>query len=343
MNSKIRIIFIVATLLVAPGLFNCSSEESNNPPATGKAITEFYFSLGSIATGIIDENTKTIAVTVPFGTSVTNLVAYFTATGTNVTVNGVTQERGITINDFTSSITYTVNASDGTAVNYIVTVTVALNDAREITAFSIAGHNSVINESASPKTITLYQPAGTSRTSLIATFSTTGSSVSVNSVNQNSGSTVNDFTSTVTYRVTAADGTTADYEVTVALCSSGCGDCDNDASTACENTNLNEDVNNCGSCNNVCSPANATGICTAGACGIYSCTNPWRNCDGKVPNGCEINSYTDIANCGGCAKACGCKNCIPNCNMGSCGIDSCKAGWYNKNGNPSDGCESNVP
>ena len=56
---------------------------------------------------------------------------------------------------------------------------------------------------------------GTAVTGLVATFTTTGVSVTVGSTVQVSGSTSNDFTSPVNYVVTAADGSTKTYSVTV--------------------------------------------------------------------------------------------------------------------------------
>ncbi len=64
-------------------------------------------------------------------------------------------------------------------------------------------------------------PSGTDRAHLVATFATTGASVSVGGVPQTSGVTTNDFTNPVTYRVTAADASTADYVVTVSLSGGG--------------------------------------------------------------------------------------------------------------------------
>jgi hypothetical protein len=49
----------------------------------------------------------------------------------------------------------------------------------------------------------------------VANFTTTGASVSVGATAQVSGTTANDFTSPVDYTVTAADGSTVDYTVTV--------------------------------------------------------------------------------------------------------------------------------
>lgn len=91
---------------------------------SSKDITEFSFTQG---TGVITQGDTagTIAVTVPYGTALTALVATFTTTGSSVTVDQVTQVSGTTPNDFTDSVTYTVVASDSSTKNYVVTVTVA--------------------------------------------------------------------------------------------------------------------------------------------------------------------------------------------------------------------------
>src|ERR1035437_3066089 len=73
--------------------------------AVAKAITSY--SLNGVA-GTINETAKTIAVTMPFGTNVTALVATFTSTGTGpVTVGGLAQSSGVTPNDFTPLVLYT--------------------------------------------------------------------------------------------------------------------------------------------------------------------------------------------------------------------------------------------
>ena len=60
-------------------------------------------------------------------------------------------------------------------------------------------------------------PYGTDVTALVATFTTTGTGVTVGAVAQTSGTTSNDFTSPVAYTVTAADSTTSTYTATVAV------------------------------------------------------------------------------------------------------------------------------
>lgn len=94
-----------------------------NPPAaaisTTKAITAFNFgTLSPMVTGVINENSHTVSLTVPFGTSVASLVPTITTSGSSVSPNtGIAQ-------NFTSNVTYTVTAADGSTQAYTVTVNV---------------------------------------------------------------------------------------------------------------------------------------------------------------------------------------------------------------------------
>ncbi len=92
------------------------------------------------------------------------------------------------------------------------------NSSSAFSSFSINGAKGLVNQSA--KTITVTLPSGTSVTSLIATFVTTGSSVAVGVTPQVSGVTANNFTSPVAYVITASDSTSSTYNVTVKVSSS---------------------------------------------------------------------------------------------------------------------------
>jgi hypothetical protein len=163
----------------------------------------------------------TITATVPFNTSVTALVATFATSGASVKVGTTVQENGVTANDFTSSVDYIVTAADGSTKTYTVIVTIALNSAKELGPFQFLSATNPgilsVNVTASivNTQITAIVPFGTPKTNLIATFATTGESVKVGTTLQESGVTPNDFTNPVTYTVTAADGTTQDFIVTV--------------------------------------------------------------------------------------------------------------------------------
>jgi len=187
----------------------------NAGTSSAKVVTAF--SLGGVA-GITNEAGKTIAVTMPTGTNVTALVATFTTTGASVKVGTTSQVSGITPNDFTTPEAYTVTAADGSTATYTVAVTVAAGTAKTVTVFSLGGVTGVINEAN--KTIAVTMPTGTNVTALVATFTTTGTSVKVGTITQVSGITSNDFTTPEAYTVTAADGSTATYTVAVTVAAS---------------------------------------------------------------------------------------------------------------------------
>jgi hypothetical protein len=89
-----------------------------------KEISEFEFKSVS-AKGTIDQTAKTIAVTVPYGTSLTNLKAKYTVSAfSKVSVSGVVQQNDTTLNDFSSPKVYTVTANNGSSTTYTVTVSV---------------------------------------------------------------------------------------------------------------------------------------------------------------------------------------------------------------------------
>jgi len=173
-------------------------------PGSAKAITAFTFA-NPAATGAINETAKTINVSVPHGTSVTSLTPTITYTGASISpASGAAQ-------NFTNPVNYTVTAEDGSTQTYTVTVTVGSASSKAITGFSFTSPaaTGVIDEAA--KTISVSVPAGTTVTSLTPTVTHTGVSYSP--------TTAQNFTNAVTYTVTAEDGSTQPYTVTVKILS----------------------------------------------------------------------------------------------------------------------------
>ena len=192
-------------------------------PVVAPVISAFSFrGLHPAVTATISQTARTIALTVPYGTSVGRLVATFATTGAAVKVGRAVQKSGVTADDFTAPVRYTVTApaaADAPAQTYTVTVTVAADPAKAITAFSIAGLDPVATGIIDQglHTIALTVPHDTDVGALVATFATTGQSVSVGDVTQVSGVTPNDFSDDLVYTVTAADASTQDYTVVVTV------------------------------------------------------------------------------------------------------------------------------
>ncbi len=122
-------------------------------------------------------------------------------------------------------------------------------------------------------------------------------------------------------------------------CNAGFDNCDGNAANGCE-VNLATTLAHCGGCGMACAPANATGVCTAGRCGIGACNAGFGNCDGNPNNGCETDLRASVSNCGACGNTCTFANATATCTAGRCAVETCNAGFGNCNGNVGDGCET---
>jgi hypothetical protein len=202
---------------------------------SGKAITGFYFPavqgiLGSV--GIINETAKTIAVTVPAGTNLSSLTPVIYHTGDSISpISGAPQ-------DFRNPIIYTVKARDKSTQPYTVSVFVAKRSDKAITAFGFAnvgGETTIIgsgpaSDGTIPISVTVpyYSSYDTGSGLGVVTdlskltpeltltgVSVTGPGVSGNGPGAVTGSPNTNFTGPADYTVTAEDGTTQKYCVTV--------------------------------------------------------------------------------------------------------------------------------
>ena len=96
-----------------------NSGESNASNTSSKDITSFAI-VSPATTGIIDGTNITVSLTSE--TSLSNLVATFTITGDSVKVGSTFQITGVTTNNYTNPVVYTVTAKDGSIKTYLVTV-----------------------------------------------------------------------------------------------------------------------------------------------------------------------------------------------------------------------------
>ncbi|MDC7222510.1 MAG: BspA family leucine-rich repeat surface protein [Spirochaetales bacterium] len=219
--------------------------------SSNKEITSFLFTsalnsgLASDAEGTIDGTD--INITLPADTDPGSLIATFIATGESVTVEGTAQESGVTPNDFSASLTYTVTAEDGTTQSYTVTAVVAASSAKDISSFLFESTlnselTSDVEGTIDGTTISATLPEDTDLTSLIATFTTTGESVAVDGTTQESGVTPNDFSSDLTYVVTAEDGSTQEYTLSADLAKSTAKELTSFSAESTYNTNLYDSI-----------------------------------------------------------------------------------------------------
>jgi hypothetical protein len=125
-------------------------------------------------------------------------------------------------------------------------------------------------------------------------------------------------------------------------CKPGFINCSGNPATGCE-TDASNSPTNCGTCGNTCqaSPNAGSSICLAGAC-TPVCQPGFANCDGNPVNGCEVNPFIDPRNCGMCGNVCQqSPNAYPTCSAGTC-TPVCQPGYANCDGNLANGCEVNT-
>jgi hypothetical protein len=142
-----------------------------------------------------------ISLTLPYGSDLTSLTPTVVITGANVSpASGAAQ-------DFSSPVIYTVTAEDSSTKDYIVMVKEAFPSSKDITQFEISGFpGSIVGTD-----ISITVPYGSDLTSLTPTVVITGASVSPESGE------AQDFSSPVTYTVTAWDTSVKAYLVTVTI------------------------------------------------------------------------------------------------------------------------------
>jgi len=192
----------------------------SDAPRSDRKILSFAFNgLTPVCEGEINDNTKTVTVYVPFGTTLTNLVATFTLSEMAIAKIGTTtQESAVTPNNFSTAVVYTVIAENGSTQNYTVQVISGANTEKKIISYQLMGFAVPVIGSINDdlKTVTLHVPFSTAVTNLIANFTLSQNAVAkVNSVLQTSGVTANNFTTSVTYSIYAQDGSFVNYEVFV--------------------------------------------------------------------------------------------------------------------------------
>ncbi len=215
MKSTKKIFF---NLLVICLVMACSKDDDggNTPNLSDeKQIISFRFLAGSNAlsdnvTGTINKNTKTITAAVPYGTNTGVLIPEIgISTAASYSPGGA--------QDFTGPVIYTVTAEDGSAENYTVNVSLEENHAKQITSFQLlAADNTALSENVTgiidetEKTVSVGIPHGTELTLLIP-------DVVVSAAASFSPEGAQDFTDPVIYTVTAENGTTENYTVTVTV------------------------------------------------------------------------------------------------------------------------------
>ena len=193
---------VVYTLTAEDGSTQIFTVMVTIAPNSAKQLTSFGFT-SPPATGVITG--QNVLVTVPSGTNITALVPSITHTGASISPASGTAQ------NFTNPVAYTVTAANGTTQIFTVTVTVALNTAKQLTSFGFT--SPVATGVITGQNILVSVPFGTNVTALIPGITHTGASISPAS------GVAKDFTNPVAYTVTAEDGSTQIFTVTVTVAS----------------------------------------------------------------------------------------------------------------------------
>jgi hypothetical protein len=179
------------------------------------------FSVSGVA-GAINDLNHTVMVRIPVVIDIAHAVATFTSSYMSaVKIGTVLQTSKVTVNNFLSPVIYSVVSESGVILDYTVTVVVDQGAAaKDFIYFAFEDFNPdvICTINTTNLTITGSVPNGSSRTSLRAFFATNSPAATVSVVGQGlqqSGLTRNDFTSILVYQVTASDGSTRNFTVTI--------------------------------------------------------------------------------------------------------------------------------
>ncbi|MFT3775809.1 MAG: DNRLRE domain-containing protein [Minicystis sp.] len=74
-------------------------------------------------------------------------------------------------------------------------------------------------------------------------------------------------------------------------------------------------------------------------CYTLACKAGFADCNGVQADGCEVDTASDVHDCGGCGVACSVPHATPVCNGGACALAACDPGYYDCDGDPQNGCE----
>jgi alpha-tubulin suppressor-like RCC1 family protein len=123
-------------------------------------------------------------------------------------------------------------------------------------------------------------------------------------------------------------------------CLPGRADCNGLAADGCE-VDLMSNQANCGTCGNFCSAPHGVSACNSGMCEIELCLPGWDDCTAEP--GCET-SVTSVVECGSCGNDCSLLANVADvwCDGESCRINACAGDTADCDGNPNNGCETDL-
>ena len=212
LNNTLGILVTILLLFSA-----CKDEEP--PISSTKELLNFSIlksdNQGKVANDV-EASIQGSVITLPLDKydDLKSLIAVFEYNGKSITINGVEQESGVTSNDYSQPLGFTVEAEDGSKQQY--TVEIALKDTGVLSAFRFLKKNNAFltaDVSSSIGEESIIPLVTFSQSELIPTFTTNAVKVLVDEVEQKSGMTKNDFSSPVVYQFIMRNGETFQYTV----------------------------------------------------------------------------------------------------------------------------------
>lgn len=212
LNNTLGILVTILLLFSA-----CKDEEP--PISSTKELLNFSIlksdNQGKVANDV-EASIQGSVITLPLDKydDLKSLIAVFEYNGKSITINGVEQESGVTSNDYSQPLVFTVGAEDGSKQQY--TVEIALKDTGVLSAFRFLKKNNAFltaDVSSSIGEESIIPLVTFSQSELIPTFTTNAVKVLVDEVEQKSGMTKNDFSSPVVYQFIMRNGETFQYTV----------------------------------------------------------------------------------------------------------------------------------
>ena len=186
----------------------------------------FPLFFGFLGLHFYDNGSRTVHISAHYtGQKPEKLIPEFSATG-EVTVDGLTQSSGSSVQDFNYPVYYKVTATDDPATYTIYAVTVhfeyAADSGCELTEFKLLRQDnpSLTQDvtafiSAHSSTVYALLPRGADVANLIPRFTARGR-VTVDGLTQSSGFSAQDFSAPIEYKVTSENGLyTKTYRVTL--------------------------------------------------------------------------------------------------------------------------------
>lgn len=212
LNNTLGILVTILLLFSA-----CKDEEP--PISSTKELLNFSIlksdNQGKVANDV-EASIQGSVITLPLDKydDLKSLIAVFEYNGKSITIDGVEQESGVTSNDYSQPLVFTVEAEDGSKQQY--TVEIALKDTGVLSAFRFLKKNNAFltaDVSSSIGEESIIPLVTFSQSELIPTFTTNAVKVLVDEVEQKSGMTKNDFSSPVVYQFIMRNGETFQYTV----------------------------------------------------------------------------------------------------------------------------------